>query len=129
MSGRVLVALALVVSCSTPAYAERCARYVPITTPCSGLGGPRARIIAGRAAVPALAACAAKLDAEQRLRIVDARAAAERIAVLERRIPRAAPTVCAPAPRTTSPLVWLAVGLAAGIVAGYAAATLTTTRP
>ena len=63
--------------------AERCTRYVPITSPCAGIGGPRSRIVAGRAAVPALATCRAELDAERKLRTVDARAAVAQLALLE----------------------------------------------
>ena len=51
--------------------AERCTRYVPITSPCAGIGGPRSRIVAGRVAVPALATCRAGLDAERELRTVE----------------------------------------------------------
>lgn len=127
---RVLLALALVSSCAEPAYAERCKRYVPIVTPCEGLGGPRSRIIAGRAAVPALASCRADVDAERKLRTVDARAAAARLALLQARLD-AVPLPTAPTPvqalpsSHTSPIVWLAVGFAGGLLAAFTAARLT----
>ena len=120
MSARAL--LALVLALTAPVHAaERCTRYVPITSPCAGIGGPRSRIVAGRAAVPALATCRAGLDAERELRTVDARAAVAQLALLERQLaarPLRLPAALAPtrAP-PTSPIVWVVIGFAGGVLA------------
>jgi hypothetical protein len=126
---RVIVALALVSSLvAPPAFAERCTKYVDIVTPCAGLAGPTARVIAGRAAVPALDKCTAKLTAANKLRTIDARAAAARIASLERMLAAKPDSVATPAqvlpppPARASPALWFGAGFASAAVVAIALA-------
>lgn len=120
---RRVLALVLALACPLNAHAaERCVRYVDITAPCAGMGGPTARIVAGRAAVPALAACRIDLAAEKQLRTVDARAAAARITALERRLATIPLPVSTPPPvveSRTSPLVLIGVGVFIGALGAY----------
>ena len=123
LTHRALLACALALACAPNAHAaERCTRYVDITAPCAGLAGPTARVVAGRAAVPALAVCRIDLHAEQQLRITDATAAAARIGLLERRLAALPLPVSTPPPvveSRTSPLVLVGVGVFIGALAVY----------
>ena len=120
---RRVLALVLALACAPNAHAaERCVRYVDITAPCAGMGGPTARIVAGRAAVPALAVCRIDLHAEQQLRITDATAAAARIGLLERRLAALPLPISTPPPvveSRTSPLIWIGVGVFIGALGAY----------